>query len=99
MVIAIDESDNTAHPERKEHQVDGQKILFRGGFQTRLNHTFVSFVAFVVNPSFHLVAAPAQKCKFFLLLSLGLTCRRNLFYLCHYPVKVNKALELYPEDP
>jgi len=28
-----------------------------------------------------------------------LTCHRNLFYLCHYPVKVNKALELHPEDP
>jgi hypothetical protein len=43
--------------EREEHEVDGQEDYLLGGFQTRLNHTFVSFVPFVVNPSFHLVAA------------------------------------------
>jgi hypothetical protein len=44
------------HEDHEEHEVYGQEDYLLGGFQTRLNHTFVSFVPFVVNPSFHWVA-------------------------------------------
>jgi len=46
------------HEDREEHEVEGQEDYFLGGVSSPLlNHTRGSFVSFVVNSTFHLVAA------------------------------------------
>jgi len=45
------------HEDREVHEVEGQEDYFlEAGFKHALIIPFVSFVSFVVNPTFHLVA-------------------------------------------